>query len=51
MIALAGDLNFLGPGVFAGWTAVFVAHQRRAPAWKVRALVLLICIHPCSPFS
>jgi hypothetical protein len=46
MIALAGDLNFFSPGIFTGRTAVFVARLRHAPAWKVRALVLLICSHP-----
>jgi hypothetical protein len=41
MIALAGDLNFFRPGIWAGWTSVFVALLRRATGMEVRALLLI----------
>jgi hypothetical protein len=50
MVALAGDLDFLGSRFLTGLTAVFVARLHYAPAWQVRTFILLIARHHYSPF-
>jgi hypothetical protein len=52
MVALARNLDLIGSRFLTGLTAVFVTRLRQAPAWQMRALVLLICRHHsyCSPF-
>ncbi len=51
MIALARNLDLFGTCFLAGWTAAFIARLHRAPAWQMRALVLLIGRHHVSPLS
>jgi hypothetical protein len=50
VVALARYLDLLGSCFFAGLTAVFIARLHQAPAWQVRALVLLSRRHCGSPF-
>jgi hypothetical protein len=45
VVALACNLDLFGSRFLAGLTAVLVASLRRAPAWQVRALALLIGRH------
>jgi len=42
VIALAGDLDFIGSRLLAGCTAVFIAGWHHATAWQVCAFVLSI---------
>jgi hypothetical protein len=41
VVALACNLDLLGTGFLAGWTAVFVSGLHRTPAGQVRTFVLL----------
>jgi hypothetical protein len=50
VIALAGNLDIFGAGVFADLTAVGIAGARRASAWNVGAFFLLVRRHRDSPF-
>src|SRR5271155_3230707 len=49
MVALASDFDVLGSRFLAGLTAILVAILCHAPAWQVRALLLLIGCHHRSP--
>jgi hypothetical protein len=50
VVALAGNLYFLGSRLLTCLTAVLVARLRDAFAWQMRTLALFIR-HSCSPFS
>jgi hypothetical protein len=50
VVALAGNLDFLGSRFLTGLTAVLLARWRKAPAWQMGALRLLIRRHYGSPY-
>jgi hypothetical protein len=50
VVALAGDLDFVGSSFLAGLTAVLVAGLRHATAWQVRTFILFVGCHRCSSF-
>jgi hypothetical protein len=50
VVALAGNLDFPGSRFLTGLTAVLLARWRKAPAWQMGALRLLIRRHYGSPY-
>src|ERR1700733_1567255 len=51
MVTLARNLDILGSRFLTGLSAIFLTRLRKAPAWKVRTLVLITGRHNGSPFQ